>query len=570
MLKKFIPTTGVPSHAKRRAFAFLCTLAATLHLSCNPSSNQVERKPGTVDYAALEREASMEPIHPGISGKRPFWNGYSKRFIHAPAFDFKEIPEATRYRFTFTAHADSQKYSFHAPQPYVALTPIWDKLPFDRLFLKVEAEHPADKEKFLFVGEKKFIKSPAFSGVRTEPAFPYKESGYRNLRHLLQQPKVQYWLHHKRPDPSYPLWSHPSKLMSALTMGMIHYAQFFPDAADVEQASEIAVIVAKFLLDMAEPADKPLAFWPPTYWDGIPRGDHPYFPNEIMTNTPAIAAEMLLDLFEFTQDKSWFDAARRIADTYVQTQLPSGTWPQILHTETGAAVRKNKLVPTMVIELFDRFRDDYKLQDYAAPRQRAFDWCMQFPVRTFNWQAQFEDTRPQSQYKNLSREEPTEFARILFKDSKNHPEYIEIAEELIRFAEDQFVVWDPTDPVLRFPWFRVGTKFNGTGLEDGGSDWFVPCALEQYKFYTPIARSTQLMILAWLTAYEYTDKPVYQAKAIALANALTQAQAFHGGGEIPTHMRRHLPEKNWINNGVYPALTLIRNADRLSTSQMGH
>jgi len=351
--------------------------------------------------------------------------------------------------------------------------------------------------------------------------------------------------------------------MSALVIGMIHYAEYFPDAIDVDQALEIAGIVVEFLLAMTEPAGKPLEHWPPSYWDGVPRAGHPYFQNEIMTNTPALGAEMLLDFYDFGKDEKYFQAAKRIADTYVKTQGEDGTWPQILNTETGDAVKRNKLVPTMVIELFDRFIENYGISEYIAPRRQAFEWCLWYPMKTFNWQAQFEDTRPQSQFKNLSREEPVEFARILLKDSANHPEYIDMAKELIRFAEDQFVVWEPTDPVLSYPWFTQSSKWNGT-TRAGGCDWFIPSALEQYKFYTPIARSTQLMILAYLSAFEYTGESIYHAKAIALANTLTIAQAYYDGGEIPTHLRKNLPELNWINNGVYPAITLIEYAEQLS------
>ena len=71
------------------------------------------------------------------------------------------------------------------------------------------------------------------------------------------------------------------------------------------------------------------------------------------------------------------------------------------------------------------------------------------------------------------------------------------------------------------------------------------------------------MILAYLKAYETTGEPIYHAKAVALANALTQAHASHGGGEIPTHLRKNLPELNWINCGVYPAISLIEYAEVL-------
>ena len=505
------------------------------------------------------RKQSLQPIHPGIPGEKPFWNPYSKRFIRPPAFEFKEVPEAMAYRFLVAAETDSQEYVFEATKPWVPLSPIWSSLPNGRLTLRVDALTAPGGQKLATVGNRIFLKSPPFAKVRNEPAFPYEQSGYRSLKNLLQQPKIQYWRTHSEPDPSYPLWTHATKIMSAVVVGMVHYAKFFPEEPDAGEALRVAEIVADFLLALTEPPGKPLEFWPATYWDGVPRGEHPYFQNEIMTNSPAIAAEMLLDLYDFTKEKDYFVAAQNIADTYVKTQNEAGTWSQILSTTTGLAIKDHKLVPTMVIELFDRLIENYALAKYITCRDKALDWCMKYPMATFNWQAQFEDTRPQKQYKNLSREEPAEFARILLKRSADHPEYVDMARELIRFAEDQFVVWEPTDPVLEYPWFKQNSKWNGTTFP-GGFDWFVPCVLEQYKFYTPVARSSQLMILAYLDAYQYTNESIYHAKAVALANTLTIAQAYHGGGEIPTHLRKNLPESNWINNGVRPAITLIENA----------
>ena len=516
-----------------------------------------------IDFFKISLEESLNPIHPGIPGKQPFWNRNSKRFIYAPAFDFKEIPGVKKYRFIASEDSGRQTYDFESEKPWHPLTPIWEELPYADITLTVEALSLEGVKSISTVGTRKFLKSVPFHGIQNKPAFTYKESGYRNLHNLLHQSKIQYWLEHKRPDPSYPLWSHPTKIMSALINGMIHYAKYFPEADDVEQAVDIAEIVVEFLLSMREPAGKLLEYWPPTYWDGVPRDDHPYFHQEIMTNTPAIAVMMLLNFYDYSEEEKYFIAAKRIADTYVKTMNEAGTWPQILNTETGEAVKTNKLIPTMVIELFDRFKYQYQILDYEEPRQKAFDWCMNYPVKTFNWQAQFEDTRPQSQHKNLAREEATELSRILFKESVQMPEYLDLAKDLLRFAEDQFIVWHQNDPVLSYPWFSQDSKWNGTTL-DSGCDWFVPCVLEQYKFYTPIARSSQLMILAYLKAFETTKEEIYQAKAVAIANALTQAQQFHGGGEIPTHLRKNLPEDNWINNGVYPAITLVKYDEILS------
>ena len=71
----------------------------------------------------------------------------------------------------------------------------------------------------------------------------------------------------------------------------------------------------------------------------------------------------------------------------------------------------------------------------------------------------------------------------------------------------------------------------------------------------------------YVTAYQTTGDAIYLAKAKALALGILQAQEYHGGGEIPTHMRRSLPEKNWTNVGVYAALNLIKHADMLGNGE---
>ena len=55
-----------------------------------------------MDWKHINAQAvaeSLRPIRPGIPGEVPFWNGYAKQFIHAPAFEFKKFDEAASYRF---------------------------------------------------------------------------------------------------------------------------------------------------------------------------------------------------------------------------------------------------------------------------------------------------------------------------------------------------------------------------------------------------------------------------------------------------------------------------------------
>ena len=93
----------------------------------------------TINAAA--REQAKTPIRAGEPGIRPFWNAYSKAFIHPPAFDFKEIPGAKEYRFTIegnqeqsnadeSAHSENSPHLTHswlAPHPWLPLdAAAWD------------------------------------------------------------------------------------------------------------------------------------------------------------------------------------------------------------------------------------------------------------------------------------------------------------------------------------------------------------------------------------------------------------------------------------------------------------
>lgn len=513
-------------------------------------------------YWMMALKASQDPVYPGIPGGRPFWNKHASRFIYAPAFHFPRLSKAGSYQFTARVKGDSGRYVFQTSAPGNALSPIWAEMECGSVELVVEA---LDSTGALLdtVGRKSFLKSPPFNGPYNKPSYPYREAGRRSLHALLHQEKIQYWLEHSDPDPSYPLWVHPTKIMGAVATGLIHYAHYFPDASDVRMAEEMARIAADYLLEMREPSGSPLEYWPPTYWNGVPPENHPVYDYQLMTNYPAEGGMVFLDMYDVTGEKGYYHAAVRIADTYVHLQDSSGTWPQLYNTRTGEPVTANLLIPTMVVRFFDRLIQIYEEEQYRESRDRAFQWCLKNPVVTYNWQGQYEDTRPRKPYRNMTREEAAEMSILLFQASDEHPGYRDTAEELLRFAEDQFVVWDRRDPVLRTPWFPEGSPFLNTDPATG-SDWFLPAALEQYLFYTPISRSNDTMVEAYRVAHEQTGHEIYRAKAVSLANTLTRAQAWHGGGEIPTHLRRNLPEKNWINCGVYPALLLIRSHDWLT------
>jgi maltose/maltodextrin transport system substrate-binding protein len=257
-----------------------------------------------------------------------------------------------------------------------------------------------------------------------------------------------------------------------------------------------------------------------------------------MTLYPAEAAMAYLDLYDATHDEKYLTVARTIADTYLRLQLKCGTWYQILDSVTGEAVAPNLLVPTYVILFFDRLRDSYGITKYESVREKAFNWIMANTMKTYNWQGQFEDVGAKAPYEDQSNPDVTGVSIILFNASDKHPEYLAMAKEMLRFAEDQFVVWDRRDAVA-------------------GPNWAIPSALEQYVCYTPINASNHALIRAFIAGYKATGDTMYKAKALALADTLTVAWKDFGSNEIPTWMNYGEPSNDWMNCSVVSAITLI-------------
>jgi len=269
-----------------------------------------------------------------------------------------------------------------------------------------------------------------------------------------------------------------------------------------------------------------------------------------MMHYPADAALAYLDLYDRVHDAKYLDAARHIADTYRKTQRADGVWPLVVNVATGDAIGPNLMAPTLPIMLMDRLSDQYGLKEYAKVADTANRWIMHTRVPRFNWDAQFEDAKPQKPYVNLSREQACDVAIRLLQRQASDAKSVVLAEELLRFSEDQFVVWEQPLP----EWKEI--SFGTCEPTRDASTWFTPVVLEQYVCYGPVARSVGIMISAWQAAYKVTHKPLYLAKARALATTLTIAQQYWGGGTYPTWLRRTEGEK-WLNNTVHTARLML-------------
>jgi hypothetical protein len=515
---------------------FLLWVMASRGLAGSPQSLQL--------MAAAE---ALQPIRPGVPGKAPFWNEQAKQFIWAPAFDFQPVARARSYRFTVTPAGDGTR-SFEAKKPWAPLTPVWADVPVGTASLKVEALDRRGKV-IGVAGAREFRRGAVFAGPYGQPVVSYEQSGRLALEGLMAEPFVQSWATTGRPAAEYGLYRYASKVLGALMTASALYAGQSPRPADADRALEIGRRVADFLLEISCPAGSPLEYFPPTYHAARPTEREN--DNWTMLISPAEAGEGYLNLHDATHDPKYLAAARRIADTYRKTQLPSGTWHLKVDNRTGKPIVENELIPAVVISFLDRLVEQYGAADYRPTLGRAVRWMMDNPVRTFDWSAQFDDGRQRKPYQNLSKHEACEFAGYLFRRAGKGAGKVAMGEELLRFAEDQFVVWErPPD-----------LKSRSEALKP--ENWFLPCSTEQYAMFEPISGSSAFMIMAYVRAYQATHKPLQLAKAESLANALTVAQQYHHG-RFPTRMVRQ-DQAYWINSTV----NTIRALNLLAATRQG-
>ena len=511
----------------------------------------------------LARQAFEECCNPettvrhGVKRGFPFWNVESTQFMYVPAFHFTAIRGVRRYRYTAVDETGAS-HSFESDDCCALLTPIWAELPEGVVRLTVTALNE-DGSEYAPAGARTFFRLASFPEETPPAVRPYKESAILAYRYAMSQSFIQHWLKYGAPDPSYDLNAYPSKMIGALVEAMLSYARLCPE--DAEDAMKVAVSAADYLISITPRSPAPLADVPPTYYLDFCPDPEKYgviTPNwhaaqahdgTVMMIYPAHAGNMYLALEKATGDPKYLAEAEKIGEYFLKHVEPNGSWYLVRSCQTGEPVSPNYVAPMeqavpFLMGLYDRTGDE----KWKKLGEGAVNYTLRTQLATYNWEGQFEDSPLSVNYVNLTHYSPMALSGYLAKYRADDPESLELAKELMRFAEDQFVVWKRPNP-----WPHPAPD-NGTPYDT--SLWHTPAALEQYGWYVPIDASTSSLLLGFLTLYQAGCGELYLAKARALADQLTRVQ--HENGQIPTHwMNTEDAEKNfWFNCMFYSCQAL--------------
>ena len=492
----------------------------------------------------------------GVDGKN-FWNIHSTQFIYVPAFSFTKIPHIHKYEYMAT-DCTGNTYSFISKDAFANLSPIWKDIAVGTVELKVEAIRESDGKRYL-VGARTFYKAPPFPGREALPpkAISYKECSKKAFRYAFESPASQYWLKYGKPDPEYYHNVYPSKMISSLVSAMLSYAKLDPEKA--EDAMKLAINAADYLLSITYGSDTAVEGLPPTYsFKGLnkatvdataPMADSRQ--GTIMLIYPAKVGIMYLDLEKATGDKKYFEAARKIAEYYRDNVLQNGSWYLLVHTDNNKPESDNCCGTFDILKFLNVYYKRTNEACYQELEKNFMKYITETRLKTYNWEGQFEDIVLNGNFVDLTHFIAGDFIEYISDNFEENKDKLEIAKELMRFVEDQFVVWGEFAPWRRFK-------------NSNDTVWYSPAALEQYFWYVPIDSSTASVIKDLLCVYKLTGDKLLLEKACALGDSITRRQN-PKNGVIPTHWMKEDCAENlenfWINCHIYTAFILMKLAE---------
>ena len=283
---------------------------------------------GTDKYEKLNEQAIAEyniPIRPGYEGRNPYWNKFAKKFMYAPAFDFKEVEGATAYRYIIKEDKkkDAAEWSFTAEAPHLSLAPVWQQITPGNVTLTVEALGK-ENDSIGIAGERKFYRDIPFNGPYHDAVRDYKESALFALLYIHNMKAIQHWKNDTLPDMTYELNTYPCKIIGSTISAEVMLSQLCPQLK--EDAIKIAENAAQFLINQSRPEGDALAYFPPTYYGNYVTSGAARNKGKTMAMEALTAANAFLDLYDATGKQEYYDRAMNITDTYARLQAEDGSF----------------------------------------------------------------------------------------------------------------------------------------------------------------------------------------------------------------------------------------------------
>jgi hypothetical protein len=481
------------------------------------------------------------------------WNMNSRQFIDPPAFQLLPIPKTAKYRAL--VEQGGKTWQVEAPRPWVDLASIWDNVVVKKFKLTLQWLN-ADGN--ILASESNWrVKAPDWQGFHESPE-DWAAAADRNIDYLIRvgeegsapyrEPGMPVWMWSAAsptPEPtrerlglgfddpgvlgefrSRRKWAetghpeaYPACIVPAIIWSMTAHVQLHRPQS--EAAVRMARIAADWALKNRLPDKGAMPLFP---YSTIAKGNFgsSWETDNINLTRASWMGLSMVTMYEATKDEKYLDYARHIAQVTAKFQAPDGSFPYRVNFKTGAvkeAYCTGGIQFSLLVEALARHGVDEKL---LMASERAIQWMLAYPAQSYNWQAGYEDVGEARPYFNLSQWEPNITIAYLCRNKDCNPQYIPQAKKMLRFVEDQFVLFGPESEAHPLP-------IKG------------PLVFEQYVCWWPMEVHAGYYLLANLELHKATGEQVYLDKAKATGNAICAQQ--YPDGAISNWGTR------WLENG---------------------
>ncbi|MCC6123968.1 MAG: hypothetical protein IT426_03325 [Pirellulales bacterium] len=507
------------------------------------------------------------------------WNAHSRQFIDPPAFQI--LPSAKAVKYQAVVKQGDQAWSVESPHPWLDLAPIWDKVPRRWFQLTIKCLDAGGK---VVAQETSWrVKAPDWQGFN-EPPEDWAAAADRTIAYLIRigeegtapyrEPGMPVWMWSAAsaaPEPTREMlgpafdnkgvvgefrgrhqWAtlghgaaYPACIVPAIIWSMTANVELHRPQS--ETAMKMARLVADWALKNRLPNEGAMPLFPYSTIAGGKFGGGLEEDNINLTRASWMGLAMV-SMYEATRDPKYLDYARHIANVTTKFQAPDGGFPYRVKMKTGEVKESyctGGIQFSLLVEALERHGVDEKLQ---MASERAIQWMLSYPAESKNWQGGYEDVGEVRPYRNLTQWEPQVLIAYLCRNKDRNPSYIPWAKKMLRFVEDQFVLFGPESQAYPAP-------LKG------------PLVFEQYVCWWPMEVHAGYYLLANLELHRATGEQIYLDKAKAAGNAICAQQ--YTDGSISNWGSRWLENgkpkgensgHNWYNCNANAAFALYRLA----------
>jgi hypothetical protein len=552
---------STPPSSRREFLSQAGFAAAGTLLALKAAGASQTAAPPAVTAAPLPPRADEK--HPwGVVLQQTGWNIASTRFIDPPTWTWNTVPGAAGYVVMYAGEQEAKARTLRLSEPRYDMAGDWGTIPVGPVNLIAWAVDAQDRPlgaawPLGAHGGKRFNKSPGFDGVAQAP-LDWAASVERAMAYLLAPARdavrpyegdmprscwssTEESISGHRRMLAFPALHHPSYILAYLA-----YARTFPEARLSAEAVRQARQYGDWLLAHRQPENYRCSLFP---FSTIENGEFAGWVEgtAITLFRAARVGEAMIELALYTKEDRYLAYARHLADTILTMQLPDGSWPYRVNPKDGWVVEaysSGAITPARLLGMLEAIEPNPR---YAAAREKAARWVLANPVRTRRWQGMFEDISAKAPYEDLEHDDTNETIWYLAHYRPGQPDTLRMVEELNRYIEDQFVVFDPDD----LPVTRHGPT---------------PIVLEQYSCYYPMEVHTSIWLQSLIALHRTTGKDEYLTKAINAGNTIVRIQQETGAYStwgFDRRFGRPLLTLDWPGCNAIAVVGLLRLLDHV-------